>query len=180
MGCFQQGHPGCSRAEVTAIQRHNEHPFRIGFFERKQAKGVFFLHLKRKGTAGKREAKASEWGVRVKGALIGVAVILVGLVLSSLLIAWAVVPERWMDGCVLTSAMIGVAAGLVTMKTIGRQSGSLYGMLYAAALIAGCTVSGLLLYGEADRMWCAVLSSVCIAEGGAIGRMGVRKRGVRR
>ena len=141
---------------------------------------MFFLRLKRKTAVGTRDAKANEWEVRVKGALVGATAILAGLVLSSLLIAWAVVPERWTDGCVLVSAMIGVATGLVTVKMTGHQSGVMHGMLYAAALIAGCTVSGFLLYGEVDWVWCAALGAICVAEGGVIGRMGVRKKVMRR
>ena len=175
MGCFQQGHPGCSRREVTAIQRHNEHPFRIGFFERKQAEGVFFLHLNEKGKVGRREAKASGWKVQMKGLLTGMTTIVLGFALFSLLIAWAVIPERWMDVCVLVSAVAGVVAGVMTVRMAGNRCGALYGVLCAAVLVCGCAVSGFLLYREIDLTWCLAFGVICTAGGGIAGASGGQK-----
>ena len=138
------------------------------------------MGLKGKVSAGKREAEHRFWEVQLKGALLSVAVAVLVLGLAALLIAGAVIPEGCMDGCVLVAALSGVIAGVMAVRAAGKKGGAVYGMLCAAVLVSACMMSGILLYGQVDWMWCAVVGAVCVAGGGITGAVGGQKRYRRR
>lgn len=141
-----------------------------------KAEGVFFLRLKGKGTVGKREKKPEFWEVQVKSVILSAAVIALELGVTALLIAGAMIPEAWMDGCILIAALTGVMAGVLMSKISCKECGAVYGMSYGTALVALCTVTGVLLYGEADWTWCAIMGAICAAGGGIAGAAGRRSR----
>ena len=141
-----------------------------------KAEGVFFLRLKGKGTVGKREKKPGFWEVQVKSVMLSAAVIALELGVTALLIAGAMIPEAWMDGCVLVAVLTGVMAGVLMTKISGKEGGVVYGIAYGAVLVALCTVTGVLLYGEADWTWCGIMGTICSAGGGIAGAAGGRSR----
>ena len=141
-----------------------------------KAEGVFFLRLKGKGTVGKREKKPGFWEVQVKSVMLSAAVIALELGVTALLIAGAIIPEVWMDGCVLIAALTGVMSGVLMTKMSGREGGAVYGMAYGAVLVALCTVTGVLLYGKVDWTWCGIMGTICVAGGSIAGAAGGRSR----
>ena len=138
------------------------------------------MRLKGKSIGGKREEKRGFWEIQMKSMLLSIVTIMVVLGAEALLIAGAIIPENWVDGCVLIAALIAVIVGVVTAGISGWKGGGLYGVSYAAAVVLLCAVSGFLLYGAVDWGWCGIMGAICAAGGGAAGTVGAGNRKRRR
>ena len=180
MGCFQQGHPGCSCREVTAIQRHNEHPFCIGFQKKAERKGCSFLELKRKHTAGKRATSYGNGTAALKGTAVGISATLSALMLSAVLIAGGILSEETMDVCTVSAMAFGAVSSVLGSALAGGRRGVGYGSLQGAGLLFVCAVSGFLLYRKIDLSACVLCAVVCIGCGAVTGILCDRKRNKRR
>jgi len=82
------------------------------------------------------------------------------------LISGMIIPEGWIDLCVMFSGVIGGVVGSVVTSKMGGFGGLGYGLAAGIILSMLLIVSGILIYSTFDVAMCCSMSGSCICGGG--------------